>query len=563
MRLYGMAQRCFRASGARVHCAPMPVEWLRGEVQKRCPVCGVDGPKSVVLTTDNVLPTARRITLLRCSSCGAAFLDDLTAPDYGGDTPEMLDYYVEQGAGLDLIVAPLLRVPPATVRRALEIGCSFPFALDFSRFAFGWDVLGVDPSPLAAKGAVALGVPVLHSYFDAELDVGPEPFDLVLCSEIIEHVADAHALLSSIRARLSADGVLVLSTPNAEIVRKETEEGMLARALSAGFHLVLYDRRALAHVLTKAGFTSIEIDESPETLRAFAACSPAPIERLLAPDPDAERALLRRYLSARMKEVAPSSIVASGFAYRYFKECVNAGLYDEAVESRAYLAHVYQERYGIDLHEPDAWSAAAAIPFNLSCALFFCGILELNALQRPDRAAAYFAAAIAAAERIRASPCPFALHDGETEMLLRQSRKHLPMALAATEPERAVRELARLDEMDRASFPDELLEETYAQTFVRLVNAGAYENAAEIAPRIARIIERDPPEQSAGSSGSLDALYCLAMLALQRGRSGEAAELFRRVAMAAEASGASAQQELLRSARYHERLSREQAAAHG
>lgn len=536
------------------------IEWLEGEVRACCPVCGAEGPKPAVLTAPHVIPGNPRITLLRCPGCGAAFLENLTPPDYGAETPQMLDYYVEQGAGIDLIVAPLLRVAAGSVRRCLEIGCSYPFALDFSRFAFGWQVLGVDPSPLAVHGASALGVPVVHSYFDTGLDLGPEPFDLVLCSEILEHVADAHSLLSSIRGRLSPDGLLVLSTPNAAIIRPETEEGMLARALSAGFHLILYDRSSLRQMLAAAGFTSIEIDESPETLRAFAACSPSPIQRLVPPDPAAERSLLRSYLGARTKEVPSSSVLACGLAYRHFKECVNAGLYDEAAGSRDDLARAYRERYGIDLEEPSAAAAAPVLPFNLSSALFFCGILELNALRHSGRAADYFAAAIDAGERLRESSGPFALNDGETEMLLRQSRKHLPMALAETDPEQALREIERLESMDRAAFPRELLDETYAQTFVRLVNAGAYAAAERLAPRIAAFIELHPPEQQAGVAGSLDPLYCLAMLALQRGRAYEAAELFGRVALAAQGSE---QQELLRSARYHESLSREHAAAAG
>jgi phosphoadenosine phosphosulfate reductase len=93
---------------------------------------------------------------------------------------EMLDYYVEQGAGIDLIVAPLLRLAPRTVRHCLEIGGSFGFALDFCRYAFGWEVLEVDPSPLAAAGAEALGLPLRRAYFSAGLDLGPEPFEAVI-----------------------------------------------------------------------------------------------------------------------------------------------------------------------------------------------------------------------------------------------------------------------------------------------------------------------------------------------------------------------------------------------
>ena len=514
----------------------MSVEWLQREVAAGCPVCGAEGAKAAVLTTSHVIPGAPQVTFLRCAACGAVFLDDLAVPDYGQDRPQMLDYYVEQGAGIDLVVAPLLRVPREAVRRCLEIGCNFPFALDFIRFAFGAEVLGVDPSPLAMRGGEALELPVVQAYFDADLDLGPEPFDLVLCSEILEHVAEPHTLLRSIRERLSPDGLLVLSTPNADILREDTEEGMLVRAMSPGFHAILYNRTALVHVLAQAGFTNVMIDDSaPETLRAFAAYAPAPLERLLPPDRIATHSLLRTYLGSRAREVQRASVAACGFAYRHFKECVNAGLYDEAIASREFLASVYRERAATAKH----------LPFNLSCALFFSGILELNGLHRPGKAAENFAAAIDSAERLRRRELPFALYDGETEGLLRQSLKHLPMALAATDPQRALRELARLESMDRAQFPARLLDESRAQTFVRLVNAGAYAAAERLAPRIAEQIEQQP---------SLDPLFCLAMLALQTGRGEEGAELFGRLRLAAERAGA---EEMAGRARYHEMLSME------
>jgi len=351
---------------------------------------------------------------------------------------EMLDYYIEQGAGIDLIVAPLHRLPPGSVRRCLEIGGSFGFALDFSRHAFGWEVLEVDPSPLAAAGAEALDLPVRRAYFSADLDLGPEPFDLAICSEVLEHVSEPHGLLAAIHDRLSPDGMLVMSTPNLALVRPETEEGALGRALSPGLHLVLYDRRALAWVLERAGFAAVRIEESPETLRAFAARSPAVLARLRPADPAAERAILRGYLDSRAASAPPASALACGFAYRHFKECVNAGLHEEAVPSRDRLAGIYRERYGLDLERP-VLKAGRKIPFNLTGALFFSGILELNGLRRPDRAAEAFAAAIEAGGLLQEGQNPFGLCDGETEALLAQSRKHLPMALAAAEPEPAVR----------------------------------------------------------------------------------------------------------------------------
>ena len=500
----------------------MRLHWLQHEVQARCPLCGVEGEKRAVLSTDHVLPGQPPVTLLRCPACGAAFLQDLTPPDYGSDGVQMLDYYVEQGAGIDLFVAPLLRLPPRTVRRCLEIGCSFGFALDFSRHAFGWEVLGVDPSPLAAAGGEALDLPIRRSYFSADLDLGPEPFDLAICSEVLEHTPEPHALLAAIRDRLSPDGILVLSTPNLALVGPQAEAGALRRALSPGFHLVLYDRAALVRVLEDAGFAAVRIDESPETLRAFASRSAAALERLRPADPSMERGLLRAYFAARAASAPPASALACGAAYRHFKECVNAGLHAEAAASRTRLARIYAERCGLDLERP-ALEAGRSLPYNLAGALFFSGILELNGLGRPDRAAGCFAAAVAAGSLLeRQSPIGFG--DGETEALLAQSRKHLPMALAATEPERAASEIEALERA--ATLPPALLAETRAQTFIRLVNSAAYAAAERLVPGIADLPSEEGAEVSAEA---LDVLYCLGVLALHRERPDDAEELFGRV----------------------------------
>lgn len=412
------------------------LRWLGEEVLADCPLCGEGGSKGAVLATDHVLPGCPRVTLLRCPVCGVAFLQDLTPPDYETDMAAQLDYYVEQGAGIDCIVVPLLRLPRESVRRCLDVGCSFGFASDFCRYALGWEVLGVDPSPLAAAGAEALGLPIRRGYFSAGLDLGPEPFDLILCSEILEHLAEPHALLAAMRERLSPEGMLVLSTPNLAIVRRETEAGALGRALSPGLHLMLYDRGALSLLLAKAGFSAVRIEESPETLRAFAACSPAVLERIQPVSPD--RSLLRDYFAARAAGAPADSAVACGFAWRHFKECVNAGLYEEAAASRAVLARIYQARFGLDFglasgfggaKPPDAALAEGARPFNLTGALFLSGILELNGLGRSDRAAGCFAAAVTAGTAVLEEQRPTGLCDGETEAFTELARKHLPMTL--------------------------------------------------------------------------------------------------------------------------------------
>jgi len=450
----------------------MQLEWLHCEVLARCPLCDTGGPKPAVLATDHVVPGSPRVTLLRCPGCGAAFLQDLTVPDYEqGMGGVMLDYYVEQGAGIDIIVAPLLRLPPRAVRRCLDVGCSFGFALDFARHALGWEVRGVDPSPLAAAGAEALGVPISRAYFSAGLDLGSESFDLALCSEILEHLDQPHALLTALRERLSPSGLLILSTPNLAVVRQDAEEGALHRALSPGLHLVLYDRGALTRLLTEVGFPAVRVEESPSTLVAFAGCSAEALAQVGPPERPHPR-ILRDYYAARADAAPPGSALACGFAYRHFKECVNAGLYAEAAVSRERLAAVYRERSGLDLDDPGALAARLAagwpaehagkpLPFNLTGALFFSGVLELNHRRRRERAAACFTAAVVAGSAMLAAQQPWGLYDGETEALLTQSRKHLPSALAGPRPELAARGAARLAAK-------------LARTFTRRIHAGAH-----------------------------------------------------------------------------------------
>jgi len=453
----------------------MQLEWLHCEALARCPLCEAGGPKAAVLAVDHVVPGSPRVTLLRCPGCGAAFLQDLTPPDYEqGEGTVLLDYYVEQGAGIDIMVAPLLRLRPEAIHRCLEVGCSFGFALDFARHAFGWEVRGVDPSPLAAAGGEALGVPISRAYFTADLDLGSEPFDLALCSEILEHLDQPQALLAAIRERLAPSGLLILTTPNLAAIRPGAEEGALHRALSPGLHLMLYDPGSLTRLLAGAGFPAVRVEESSATLVAFAGRSAEALDPI-GPAMPAHPRVLRDYYAARADAAPPGSALACGFAYRHFKECVNAGHYAEAAASRGRLRTVYQERCGLDLDDPSGLAACSAPPFNLTGALFFSGILELNHFGRRDRAAACFTAAVAAGCTMLAAQQPHGLYDGETEALLAQSRKHLPLALAGPHPEPAAGDVASPAAAAKPAIarrPAQLVARL-AQALKRRVHAGA------------------------------------------------------------------------------------------
>ncbi|MEO8504159.1 MAG: class I SAM-dependent methyltransferase [Acidobacteriota bacterium] len=543
----------------------MTIEWRSGRTRADCPACGSSGDCVDVLVADSVVPKQARITLLRCPECGVGFLRDPVAPRYEEATEVAagmsVDYYVEQGAGVDAMASLLQRLTPRMGRRFLEIGCGYGFALDFARSALRWTVQGVDPSPLAAAGSVALELPIARAYLDEETPIGDQ-FDVVLASEVLEHLDDPGQLLRSIRQRMASRGILVLTTPNLAAVLPSTAESVLGRLLSPGFHLVMFDREALQSILLRSGFAVARVEESAHSLVAFASPAPEGLAEVSVGPRQEDRGSLRGYLAARAETAAPSSALASGFAYRHFKECVNAGLYREARESRLRLAVVYRERYGLELEGPVAVDLGSngIRPFNLTGVHFFSGMLELNDGAAGERAADHFAAAIAAANETLSNQRSLGLCDGETEDLRWQSRRHLALAWAASSPERALGalgDLAGATAEDGAAPGD--VEATRASTFVRLVNAGAHDAAESLAETVAAELGLDALDSRAGGAlptrAALDALYCLAMLHLQRDRWTDAAALFALTVRLAE-RGSDSAADLIDLARAHEQHAR-------
>jgi len=107
-------------------------------------------------------------------------------------------------------------IRPLSGKSALDIGCGAGLVCEpLSRL--GAEVTGVDAAAqnvsAASAHAEAGGLDIRYMAGElAMLDIGT--FDLVTCLEVIEHVADKHAFLAEIAARLNPDGLLVLSTPN-------------------------------------------------------------------------------------------------------------------------------------------------------------------------------------------------------------------------------------------------------------------------------------------------------------------------------------------------------------
>jgi SAM-dependent methyltransferase len=173
-----------------------------------------------------------------------------------------------------LMLARVLRdvAGPAVV---LDVGCGDGSALAVMagqnpghRFA------GIDWSSGALRSAQALGLTVLRGGVTPGLPVADGTADVVIMSELIEHLVDPDGAVAEVRRVLRPGGSLLLSTPNLAawynrglltlgvqpIFSEVSLRGVFGRpgSVVAG-HLRLYTRRALTGFLSASGFRCVTV----------------------------------------------------------------------------------------------------------------------------------------------------------------------------------------------------------------------------------------------------------------------------------------------------------------
>lgn len=107
----------------------------------------------------------------------------------------------------------LMAIPYTGQGRLLDCGCGAGWYLARMQ-ARGWDVMGLDFSPHAARAA--------REHYGLQVHVGslphpkvkPASFDVITLGQVLEHVPDPHELIAAAVTALRPGGRLALSVPN-------------------------------------------------------------------------------------------------------------------------------------------------------------------------------------------------------------------------------------------------------------------------------------------------------------------------------------------------------------
>jgi 2-polyprenyl-3-methyl-5-hydroxy-6-metoxy-1,4-benzoquinol methylase len=188
---------------------------------------------------------------------------------HAGVCHEFIDYYGEPRADV-------LEFVPEGARDVLEVGCAHGETGRLLQEKLGCRVTGVELNPVVASKAARVLHRVVCGDFE-HLEV-TGAFDLVLATELFEHLVDPFAFLAKARALVRAGGRILLSTPNTG--HYSIVEDLLAGRwdyLPVGLlcytHVRFFTEATLRDWLEMAGFTRFRIvpqtTELPERFRSL------------------------------------------------------------------------------------------------------------------------------------------------------------------------------------------------------------------------------------------------------------------------------------------------------
>lgn len=208
------------------------------------------------ITDEDVGLHYRIVKCLRCSLVYAnpAPKSEVILDEY----KQMIDEeYLREEKGRRLSARIILRKLNHLIRpgKLLEVGAATGFFMDEAR-SFGWEVSGVEPSLWASQYArEKLNLRIFNSLNEIRGEASDQ-FEAIVLLDCLEHLSDPKDYLQELRLKLKPNGIICISTPDAESLASE-----FLKARWWGInrsHLYYFSKRTLYKMLDAAGFKVIK-----------------------------------------------------------------------------------------------------------------------------------------------------------------------------------------------------------------------------------------------------------------------------------------------------------------
>jgi SAM-dependent methyltransferase len=143
-------------------------------------------------------------------------------------------------------------------RRLLEVGCGFGYFLDVA-FEANFEVTGLEFNPHAvARLQRKYAFPILSGALETA-KLKPSSTEAAVLFDVIEHLRDPFAALDRLHDTLVPDGLLVLSTVDAESLMSRILGQRMEDFRRTREHLFFFGRATMRRVLAEHGFDVISM----------------------------------------------------------------------------------------------------------------------------------------------------------------------------------------------------------------------------------------------------------------------------------------------------------------
>jgi len=310
-----------------------------------CRACGQrNSEHRLELATDDL-----SLHLYRCNECQSYFFDGENPASSYRDmaiSDEFWVDYVQAGAGITNMLAPLFALKTLNTGSLIDVGCGFGFVVHYWQ-SLGRSALGLEDSHYGDVGEEKLGARVRRQYLGEYLQENPgRKFDIVYSSEVIEHTPDPGAFVQQLCSLVSEDGIIILTTPCTNSIREEADLSTLNAALSPGYHYGIISQQAMQAYFSRQGF-HCHIKTTDTQMIVWAGLRSLP-------EVDFGRFDWHSYFTY-LGQLAdhPDPHISSGALHRLFKDSLNTNHREIAAATYPRLLEAARRHYGIDLENPE------------------------------------------------------------------------------------------------------------------------------------------------------------------------------------------------------------------